>query len=196
MASRPTFGESGYRWSGKYLFECVWYVVGRAGKLGYDYETGNACDWSVQPGRTPQRGDTVVFTGGSTGYGHVGFIESVSGNTAVVTHGWYKGSIPGNQDRSSDYGNFVWYQSNYTLGGSLAGCTFKGYHPGGGGGGSEPEPQPIYGWVRASSPTGWQWDQSVPSGTQADGVAESRTVYRVFDYETNTWSDLLYTKPE
>ncbi|GHU58491.1 hypothetical protein FACS1894133_3340 [Clostridia bacterium] len=87
--------------------QCTWYAYGRAKEV-----TGVSLPWSLNARKwyaaakasgfkvsaTPRANSIVVWDGGS--YGHVGFVESVSGNTVKFSH--------------ANYGNAT-YANHYTI---------------------------------------------------------------------------------
>ncbi len=81
-----------YKQSGPYGTNCTWYVW----KMAYEKAGvtlpgwGNAKEWysdaknaGYSVGTTPKAGSIIVW-GGWTSYGHVGYVERVSGNTLYV----------------------------------------------------------------------------------------------------------------
>ncbi len=91
-----------------YSGQCTWFTYGRVlEKLGIALPSefyGNAVDWwyanardNVYPyGSEPKANSIIVWGGGPVGYGHVGFVEKVEGNTVYFNEGNF--SIRGNYD--------------------------------------------------------------------------------------------------
>ncbi|MBU5299633.1 SH3 domain-containing protein [Clostridium sporogenes] len=91
--------------------QCTWFTYGRAlEKLNMKLPSqfyGNAIDWwysnirsnTFSYGSEPQANSIVVWSGGSKGYGHVGFVEKVVGDTIyynegnVERRGYYDGYV-------------------------------------------------------------------------------------------------------
>jgi uncharacterized protein YgiM (DUF1202 family)/surface antigen len=96
------FAKCGYRG------QCTWFTYGRVlEKLGIALPSefyGNAVEWwyanardNVYPyGYEPRANSIVVWGGGPIGYGHVGFVEKVEGDTVYFNEGNF--SIRGNYD--------------------------------------------------------------------------------------------------
>lgn len=108
--------------------QCTWYAWGRAyEKTGAKLPClGNANTWysvaaanGYSVGTTP-RANSIVVWNGTNGYGHVGFVEAVSGSTVYITDGNY------------DYLNYhegtynINYPSSYGTGLSLIGYIYLG----------------------------------------------------------------------
>lgn len=83
-----------FAWSDLYG-QCTWYAYGRAyERTGVALEAcriGNACTWyssaqsaGFRVGSTPRANSVAVFNT-SSGYGHVAYVESVSGDTVLVS---------------------------------------------------------------------------------------------------------------
>jgi uncharacterized protein YgiM (DUF1202 family)/surface antigen len=82
-----------------YKGQCTWFTYGRVlEKLGISLPSefyGNAVDWwyanakdkIYSYGSEPKPNSIVVWGGGNYGYGHVGFVESVDGNTVYFNEG-------------------------------------------------------------------------------------------------------------
>lgn len=82
-----------------YTGQCTWFTYGRViEKLGITLPSefyGNAIDWwyaNVRDGiysygTEPRANSIAVWSGGSKGYGHVGFVEQVEGNTVYLNEG-------------------------------------------------------------------------------------------------------------
>lgn len=93
-----------------YKGQCTWFTFGRVlEKLNISLPTefwGNAVDWwfanakdNIYPyGSEPKPNSIVVWGGGRYGYGHVGFVEKVEGNTVYFNEGNF--SIRGAYDGS------------------------------------------------------------------------------------------------
>ncbi|MFL0196665.1 SH3 domain-containing protein [Clostridium sp. WILCCON 0269] len=93
-----------------YTGQCTWFTYGRVlEKLGIALPSefyGNAVDWwyanaqdNVYPyGSEPKANSIIVWGGGSVGYGHVGFVEEVDGDTIYFNEGNFsvRGSYDGN----------------------------------------------------------------------------------------------------
>ncbi|MCI1944863.1 SH3 domain-containing protein [Clostridium luticellarii] len=91
-----------------YSGQCTWFTYGRVlEKLGIALPSefyGNAVDWwyanardNVYPyGSEPRANSIIVWGGGPVGYGHVGFVEKVEGDTVYFNEGNF--SIRGNYD--------------------------------------------------------------------------------------------------
>nr|WP_050608044.1 SH3 domain-containing protein [Clostridium niameyense] len=91
-----------------YKGQCTWFTYGRTlEKLGVSLPSqfyGNAIDWwncniksnVYSYGQEPRDNSIVVWSGGSKGFGHVGFIEKVSGDTVYFNEG--NASIRGDYD--------------------------------------------------------------------------------------------------
>jgi len=91
--------------------QCTWFTYGRAlEKLNMKLPSqfyGNAIDWwysnirsnTFSYGSEPRANSIVVWSGGSKGYGHVGFVEKVVGDTIyynegnVERRGYYDGYV-------------------------------------------------------------------------------------------------------
>ncbi|APF28654.1 CHAP domain protein [Clostridium sporogenes] len=91
--------------------QCTWFTYGRVlEKLNMKLPSqfyGNAIDWwysnirsnTFSYGSEPQANSIVVWSGGSKGYGHVGFVEKVVGDTIyynegnVERRGYYDGYV-------------------------------------------------------------------------------------------------------
>ncbi|WP_434282471.1 SH3 domain-containing protein [Clostridium botulinum] len=91
--------------------QCTWFTYGRVlEKLNMKLPSqfyGNAIDWwysniksnTFSYGSEPQANSIVVWSGGSKGYGHVGFVEKVVGDTIyynegnVEKRGYYDGYV-------------------------------------------------------------------------------------------------------
>ncbi|OAA93756.1 SH3 domain-containing protein [Clostridium coskatii] len=98
------FAKSGY------TGQCTWFTYGRVlEKLGIALPSqfyGNAVDWWYANassnvyayGSEPKANSIVVWGGGPHGYGHVGFVEEVSGDTVYFNEGNF--NIRGNYDGS------------------------------------------------------------------------------------------------
>lgn len=82
-----------------YKGQCTWFTYGRVlEKLGISLPSefyGNAVDWwyansqdkVYSYGSEPKPNSIAVWGGGNYGYGHVGFVESVEGNTVYLNEG-------------------------------------------------------------------------------------------------------------
>lgn len=82
-----------------YTGQCTWFTYGRViEKLGITLPSefyGNAIDWwyanardgVYSYGAEPRANSIAVWSGGSKGYGHVGFVEQVEGNTVYLNEG-------------------------------------------------------------------------------------------------------------
>lgn len=82
-----------------YKGQCTWFTYGRVlEKLGISLPSefyGNAVDWwyanakdnIYSYGSEPKPNSIVVWGGGNYGYGHVGFVENVDGNTVYFNEG-------------------------------------------------------------------------------------------------------------
>ncbi|WP_446897354.1 SH3 domain-containing protein [Clostridium sp. LBM24168] len=82
-----------------YTGQCTWFTYGRVlEKLGISLPSefyGNAIDWwyanardgIYSYGTEPRANSIAVWSGGSKGYGHVGFVEQVDGNTVYLNEG-------------------------------------------------------------------------------------------------------------
>lgn len=82
-----------------YKGQCTWFTYGRVlEKMGISLPTefyGNAVDWwyanakdkTYDYGSEPKPNSIVVWGGGNYGYGHVGFVENVEGNTIYFNEG-------------------------------------------------------------------------------------------------------------
>ncbi|WP_123054214.1 SH3 domain-containing protein [Clostridium sp. JN-1] len=93
-----------------YKGQCTWFAYGRVlEKLSIALPSefyGNAVDWwyanardKVYPyGYEPKANSIVVWGGGKYGYGHVGFVEKVEGDTVYLNEGNFsvRGSYDGN----------------------------------------------------------------------------------------------------
>lgn len=91
-----------------YKGQCTWFTYGRVlEKLGIALPSefyGNAVDWwydnakdNVYPyGSEPKANSIIVWGGGPVGYGHVGFVEEVDGDTIYFNEGNF--SVRGNYD--------------------------------------------------------------------------------------------------
>ncbi|MBV4425879.1 SH3 domain-containing protein [Clostridium tyrobutyricum] len=98
------FSKSGY------TGECTWFTYGRTlEKLGIALPSefyGNAVDWwyanardnIYSYGTEPRDNSIAVWYGGPKGYGHVGFVEKVEGNSVYLNEGNFnvRGSYDGN----------------------------------------------------------------------------------------------------
>lgn len=85
-----------------YKGQCTWFTYGRAlEKLGISLPSefyGNAVDWWYADvkdnvysyGSEPKANSIAVWGGGRYGYGHVGFVEEVEGNTVYLNEGNFK----------------------------------------------------------------------------------------------------------
>lgn len=83
-----------FAWSNQYYGQCTWYAWGRAYELtGVSLKecTGNAATWynaaknaGRSVGSTPKANSIAVF-GTSAGYGHVGYVEAVNGDTVTLS---------------------------------------------------------------------------------------------------------------
>jgi surface antigen len=92
-----------------YKGQCTWFTYGRAiEKLGISLPSefyGNAVDWwyanskdnVYAHGSEPKPNSIAVWGGGNYGYGHVAFVENVSGNTVYFNEGNFniRGSYDG-----------------------------------------------------------------------------------------------------
>lgn len=93
-----------------YTGQCTWFTYGRVlEKLGIALPSefyGNAVDWwyanakdnVYSYGSEPKANSIIVWGGGSVGYGHVGFVEEVDGDTIYFNEGNFsvRGSYDGN----------------------------------------------------------------------------------------------------
>ncbi|AYD39900.1 CHAP domain-containing protein [Clostridium fermenticellae] len=93
-----------------YKGQCTWFTYGRVlEKLSIALPSefyGNAVDWWYANARDkvysygyePQANSIVVWGGGNLGYGHVGFVEKVEGDTVYLNEGNFnvRGSYDGN----------------------------------------------------------------------------------------------------
>ncbi|MHC6180535.1 SH3 domain-containing protein [Clostridium sp. JNZ X4-2] len=91
-----------------YTGQCTWFTYGRVlEKLGISLPSefyGNAVDWwyanakdnIYSYGSEPKANSIIVWGGGSVGYGHVGFVEEVDGDTVYFNEGNF--NIRGNYD--------------------------------------------------------------------------------------------------
>lgn len=209
---KPGKWDSPWNWSSPLPFQCVWYVGGRTQEYGWTanvYGITYARDIPYDKTSDPHQGDIIVWSGAPNGKGHVAVIEEVNGRSVTFSEGWYTWTrqLPDgtyeyvyNGNIDDEYPYFKWDRrtlSDYTN--SWDGHIFQGFQswPGGsgggggseGGGGEDPGPQ------RHEATSGWQWSSSPPRGNWVSGSPQSRTVYRYFDYNTNSWSDLTTTKP-
>ena len=83
-----------FAWSNQYYGQCTWYAWGRAYELtgvALNECTGNAAKWynaaknaGRSVGSTPKANSIAVF-GTSAGYGHVGYVEAVNGDTVTLS---------------------------------------------------------------------------------------------------------------
>lgn len=83
-----------FAWSNQYYGQCTWYAWGRAYErtgVSLNECTGNAATWynaaqkaGRSVGSTPKANSIAVF-GTSAGYGHVGYVEAVNGNTVTLS---------------------------------------------------------------------------------------------------------------
>ncbi len=89
-------------YDGAYGAQCVDLIKAYYKYLGVSPVTGNGCDyatnslpsgWTRTKGATPQKGDVLVFTGGSGGYGHVAIYESNYSTYHQNYHGQYVENI-------------------------------------------------------------------------------------------------------
>ncbi|WP_416176602.1 SH3 domain-containing protein [Clostridium sp.] len=112
----PNIGSAAYTSTGNifarcgYSGECTWFTYGRViEKLGISLPSefyGNAIDWwyanardSIYSyGSEPRANSIAVWSGGSKGYGHVGFVEDVSGDIVYLNEGNF--NIRGSYDGS------------------------------------------------------------------------------------------------
>ncbi|WP_368488622.1 SH3 domain-containing protein [Clostridium sp. BJN0013] len=112
----PNIQSSAYTASGNifakcgYTGQCTWFTYGRVlEKLGIALPSefyGNAVDWwyvnakdnVYSYGSEPKANSIIVWGGGSVGYGHVGFVEKVDGDTIYFNEGNFsvRGSYDGN----------------------------------------------------------------------------------------------------
>lgn len=93
-----------------YKGQCTWFTYGRVlEKLGVPLPSefyGNAVDWwyanakdnVYSYGSEPKADSIAVWGGGKYGYGHVGFVEKVEGNTVYLNEGNF--SVRGEYDGS------------------------------------------------------------------------------------------------
>lgn len=93
-----------------YTGQCTWFTYGRVlEKLGISLPSefyGNAIDWwyanardgIYSYGTEPRANSIAVWSGGSKGYGHVGFVEQVSGGVVYLNEGNF--NIRGSYDGS------------------------------------------------------------------------------------------------
>lgn len=91
-----------------YTGQCTWFTYGRVlEKLGISLPSefyGNAVDWwyanakdnIYSYGSEPKANSIIVWGGGRVGYGHVGFVEKVDGDTVYFNEGNF--NIRGNYD--------------------------------------------------------------------------------------------------
>ncbi|MEY8001017.1 SH3 domain-containing protein [Clostridium sp. Mt-5] len=91
-----------------YTGQCTWFTYGRVlEKLGISLPSefyGNAVDWwyanakdnIYSYGSEPKANSIIVWGGGRVGYGHVGFVEEVDGDTVYFNEGNF--NIRGNYD--------------------------------------------------------------------------------------------------
>ncbi|OFI07016.1 bacteriocin BCN5 [Clostridium acetireducens DSM 10703] len=82
-----------------YKGQCTWFTYGRVTeKLGINLPSefyGNAVEWwyanaksnVYSYGSEPKENSIAVWGGGNLGYGHVGFVEKVEGNTVYLNEG-------------------------------------------------------------------------------------------------------------
>lgn len=112
----PNINDSAYTSAGNifakcgYSGQCTWFTYGRVlEKLGISLPSefyGNAIDWWYSNikdnvysyGSEPRANSIAVWSGGSKGYGHVGFVEQVSGNIVYLNEGNF--NVRGNYDGS------------------------------------------------------------------------------------------------
>lgn len=112
----PNIQSSAYTAAGNifakcgYTGQCTWFTYGRVlEKLGIALPSefyGNAVDWwyanandnVYSYGSEPKANSVIVWGGGSVGYGHVGFVEEVDGDTIYFNEGNFsvRGSYDGN----------------------------------------------------------------------------------------------------
>lgn len=115
-ADIPNISSSAYTTVGNifaksgYTGQCTWFTYGRVlEKLGVALPSqfyGNAVDWwyanassnVYSYGSEPKANSIVVWGGGPRGYGHVGFVEEVSGDTVYFNEGNF--NVRGNYDGS------------------------------------------------------------------------------------------------
>lgn len=100
MAGQPNWYGGAYStynpfaWENKYYGQCTWYAWGRAYEMtgvSLNECTGNAAKWynaaksaGRAVGSTPRANSIAVFSTYS-GYGHVGYVEAVSGDTVTLS---------------------------------------------------------------------------------------------------------------
>lgn len=96
-----------------YKGQCTWFTYGRVlEKLGIALPSefyGNAVDWWYANARDkiysygyePKANSIIIWGGGSRGYGHVGFVEKVEGDTVYFNEGNF--SVRGSYDGSMKF---------------------------------------------------------------------------------------------
>ena len=88
-----------------YHGQCTWYCWGRAyEKLGISLPyRGNAGTWlgaASNKGTTPRENSIAVWTGGA--YGHVAFVENVSGNNVYISESNFAGRLYNERNIAND----------------------------------------------------------------------------------------------
>ncbi|ENK0839639.1 SH3 domain-containing protein [Clostridium botulinum] len=177
--------------------QCTWFTYGRAlEKLNMKLPSqfyGNAIDWwysnirsnTFSYGSEPQANSIVVWSGGSKGYGHVGFVEKVVGDTIYYNEG--------NVERRGYYDGYVKTISKQAIK-NRGNLFLKGYiYLNGSSNSSNNNSNNDYTIIKTSKVSCSSLNvRSNPSLSSAviGGVSKNQTIYIIS--ESNGWAKIKY----